>query len=146
MIHAGGVQIRGAIERAAQIAVREHAEHAHVVIDDRGHAEALGGDFQQALGQRACRREPWGRASPVRITSFTYNRRRPRVPAGCERAKSSSVKPRAFEQRHRQRIAHRQRRRGAGGGRQVQRAGLRRHADVQVHGGDSRQRGTRDFR
>ncbi len=37
-----------------------------------------------------------GICAPVRITSFTYRRRRPKAPAGCERAKSSSVKPRAF--------------------------------------------------
>ncbi len=37
-----------------------------------------------------------GTCTPVRITSFTYNSRRPRAPAGCERAKSSSVNPRAF--------------------------------------------------
>ena len=37
-----------------------------------------------------------GSCSPVRITSSTCsNRRRPEVPPGCERAKSSSVKPRA---------------------------------------------------
>jgi hypothetical protein len=38
-----------------------------------------------------------------------------------------------LEQRHRQRIADRQRRRGAGGGREIQRAGLRRHADIEMH-------------
>ncbi len=38
-----------------------------------------------------------GMSAPVRITSRTCsNRRLPKVPAGCERAKSSSVKPRAF--------------------------------------------------
>ena len=38
-----------------------------------------------------------GMSAPVRITSCTCSSRRlPRLPAGCERAKSSSVKPRAF--------------------------------------------------
>ena len=37
-----------------------------------------------------------GTCPPIRITSLTNKRRRPRVPAGWERAKSSSVKPRAL--------------------------------------------------
>ena len=45
------MQVRGSVKRAAQVAVREHAEQVHGVIDDGRHAEALGGNLQQALGQ-----------------------------------------------------------------------------------------------
>ena len=45
-----------------------------------------------------------------------------------------------LEQRHRERIAHGQGRRGAGRGREVERTRFGRHADVQMHGRDTRQR------
>jgi hypothetical protein len=59
---------------------------------------------------------------------------RPRAPPGCENAKSSAEK-----QRDRQRVPHHQCHGGTGGRREVERAGLDFHADVEVHVGQARQ-------
>ena len=48
----------------------------------------------------------------------------PSAPPGCERAKSSALEAARVEQRHGERVAQRHLRRGAGGRRQVERAGL----------------------
>ena len=58
LIHASTAQIHGSVQRAAQIAVRENAEHMHVLIDDGRHSETLAGHFHQAL--RQSRGGPYG--------------------------------------------------------------------------------------
>src|SRR5450830_550217 len=82
------------VDHAAQVAVGEHADGAVVFIHHGRHAHALLRDLHQCLGQ-AVVRPTAGIASPLRITSRTWvSRRRPSAPPGCERAKSSSLKPR----------------------------------------------------
>jgi hypothetical protein len=43
------------IERAAQVAIGEHAEHAAAVVDDRRHAESLAAHLEQTFASAACR-------------------------------------------------------------------------------------------
>ena len=65
------------------------------VVDGEGRLAGLftDGDLRRTLDAGADVR---GTASPVCITSrICSSRRRPKAPAGCERAKSSAVKPRA---------------------------------------------------
>ena len=95
--HRGGVQVDAAIERAAQVAVGEHAEQALVRASTTAVSpRPLRAHLDQALRQRRigthARQLVAARASRRRRAAAACGRaRRP----GCERAKSSAVKPRA---------------------------------------------------
>ena len=60
------------------------------------------------------------------MMSLTLSSALPSLPPGCSTWKSSAEKPRALQQRHRERIAERQHHRRRGGRREAERAGLRR--------------------
>ncbi len=83
-------------QAAAQIAVGEDARDAPVVVGDDRHAHALAAHLDDRFGERRAYAARAARASPVRMTSATrVSNRRPSVPPGCERAKSSTENPRA---------------------------------------------------
>ena len=85
-----------------------------------------------------------GTPSPLRITSLRWvSSLRPRAPPGVRAGEVLGVEAARVQQRHRQRVAQRQLRGGAGGGRQVQRAGFLLDAAVEHDVGVPRQRGTR---
>ena len=117
------------VERAAQVAVGEHAERCGRRVDDHGHAEALARHLQQPL-RSAARRAP--RAAPPRRCASG----RRRAAAACGRARRpdasarnpARVKPRASSSATASASPMRQRRGGAGGRREVERAGFLGHA------------------
>ena len=87
--------------------------------------------------RRACARRgrTRGAASPPCITFSTRISRLPSLPPGCSDAKSSSRNPLRTEQRHRERIAERERGRRARGRHEVHRAGFLGDAAVERHVG-----------
>jgi hypothetical protein len=80
-----------------------------------------------------------GSALPLTITSRTrVRRRRPIGPPGCERAKSSTEKPRASSSTEGERVAERKHRRRAGRGREAERTGFAVDRRVEVNIGGLR--------
>ena len=89
----------------------------------------------------------FGTSAPVRITSLHVQQQTPAQRAGRMGAGEILLgEPAGLEQRHRERIADGQGGRGARRGREVERTRFGRHADVQMHGGDARERRGRDCR
>ena len=87
---------RGALEAAAQVAVGEDAGDAPVA---GRRPPSCPCPCRSSRGPRPAASRRWRRSaapSPLRITSRTrVSSRRPSAPPGCERAKSSTEKPRA---------------------------------------------------
>ena len=121
------VHVDAPVERAAQVAVGEDAERPGGPRRRRPSCRGPSRHLDQALGERRVRAAPPAGRRRVRMTSSTCSSSlRPSAPPGCERAKSCVGEAACFEQRDGERIAHRQRRRGAGGRREIERAGFRR--------------------
>ncbi len=107
-VHAGGVQIGGALDRAAQIAIGEDADHATLRVDDRSHPEALATYLEQTLGERR------------RRTHLRHVRTRPHDVADVQQQTPAEIAGRMrageilfreaarLEQRHAERVADRQ--------------------------------------
>ncbi len=79
--------LSAAADRAAQVAVGEHAEDAVGIVDDHRHPETFARHFfrPSRKGVFSCTR---GTASPVRMNSSTCWSWRARLPLGWRRAKS----------------------------------------------------------
>ena len=141
----GLVHVDAPVERAPQVAVGEHAEHA-AAVDDDAHAEALLRHHDQALGQ------PRLRANYRQIVAGAHDVGDVQQQLAAERAAGMRTREvlgseaARLEQRHGQRVAERERRRGAGRGREVERAGFLGDAHVEMHAGGARQRGLRHCR
>ena len=110
------------------------------VVHDAGHAETLAVHLVDDVRHRRVATDASGRRRPACISDSTRMSFRPRRPPGCRSAKWSASKAFALRQRHRQGVAQRQRRGGAGRRRQVHRTRLFRDVAAQRHVGRLAQR------
>ena len=133
-------QVDRAVDRAAQVAVGEHADRAIRTVDDRGHPETLARHLEQAVGERGLGRDARHvRAGPHHVRD--PQQQPPAEIAGRMRSREVLLGESAgLQQRDRERIADRERGGRARGRREIQGAGFRRHTDLEVHRRGARQR------
>ena len=137
--HRRSVHIDPAIERAAQIAVGEHPEYPLLRRQRRRSCPVPCGSFPAVPAPARCPDATRGSWSP--LSHHILDVQQQSAPEAAARMRAREVLGREaarFEQRDGQRVAHRQCRGGAGGGRQIVRAGLLRQ---RRHRGARRPRG-----
>jgi len=96
LLHAGAVQIRSPVDGARRSPSVNTPRTRFAGIDDGGHSEALASHFHEAVGERRVRAHSRHVSAHAHDVPDVQQSLRPRLPAGWERAKSSSVNPRAF--------------------------------------------------
>ena len=120
----GLVDIHAARQHAPQVAVSEYAHQRAVAVHHAGHAEALAGHFQQRLAQARVLADLGNGGAGVHDVAHVQQQA-PAEAAGRMRTRKILAREAArLEQRHRQCVADSERGRGAGGRRQVVRAGF----------------------
>jgi hypothetical protein len=135
------------LQHAAQVAVGEDPEQAVVRVDDARHADALARHLVQRRGQQRV-----GGAVARQLRALAHDVRDVHEEAAAQRAarvmlgELLAAEAARFQQRHRERVAQRQRRGGARRGRQVERARFLVDAGIQVHVRLARERGIRAAR
>ena len=120
-------------QQASEVAVGDHAAQATGVVDDRRHAEFFRADLDDHVPERRGRAHRGDRLVAVHNLFDREEQALAQRAAGMIAGEILGLDALVFEQRHRQRVAQRQGRRRAGGGREVQRAGLFLHADIEHH-------------
>jgi len=136
--HRRRVHVGAVVERAAQVAVGEYTENAAIVVDHGCHAEAFLRHLHQAVAQPHL--GP-GRGNFLARPHHVAHAQQQPLAEAAARVRAREVlgrKAPVLEQRHGQRVAHRQRRRRARGRGKIERAGLLGHADIEVYVGDAR--------
>ena len=133
---AGVAHIDTGIEDAAQIAIGEDADNVHLVIADGRHAQIFTRDFQQRIAQGGLQADVRDLIAGMHNIIDPQQQLTTECAAGVRQGKIFSGKAAGFEQRYGEGVAHDQRRGGAGGRRQPQRAGLFRdfHAQMDIGG------------
>ena len=140
-------QVHALLHQAAQVAISEDAQHPLLVIHHGGGAQALGAHLAHDPAKWRC--QPHlrnGVAAAHHVTDMGQQLAAQRA-ARVRARKVFFLETARVQQRHSQRVAKRQLRRGARGGRQVQGAGFLHHAAVECDArlfGQRRMHATRD--
>ena len=130
--HRGGALLEHTVvgHVAPKVAVRDDARQAALGIDDAGHAEALPGHLVDDVRHRGVFADRGELLAGVHQL-IEPHQALAELPARMEVREVLLPEALAHEQRHRERVAQRQRRRGAGGRREVERARFLVHAAVE---------------
>jgi len=129
--HQCAVHVHLAVERASQVAVGKHANHALIFVHYRGHAEPLAAHLDQA---RAQWRRRTNHRQVVAPAHDVFDVHQQTTSEGATRVGTRKIFRREsarLEDGDSERIAHGQRGRGAGGRRKIQRTRFGRYAHVE---------------
>ncbi len=138
---ARGMHVEGVFQGAAQVAIGEDAGDPSRGVHHCGHAQALLAHFQQCLLERGVYVHPRQGVAGVHDVAHVHQQAAAQAAAGMSTGEVVCGKAARIQQRDRQGVAQGQRRRGAGGRREVEWAGLLVDRGVQVHVGLARQGG-----
>ena len=125
-------EVDPAVEGPAKVPVREDAEQAALGVHDGGHAETLRGHLQQGAARRGVRADPGHGLPGVHEVLHPEQQAAPEPPARMGACEVLRPEVPGFEEGDRDRVSHRERRGGARGGSEPERAGFLRDAHVDV--------------
>ena len=111
-------------EQAAQVAIGEDAHHVRIGIDHQRSAQALGTHLAHDLAEIGIQRYGGRCVAGAHHVGHGGEQAATQGAAGVRAGEVLGLEAARIEQRHGQRVAQRQLRGGAGGGRQVERAGF----------------------
>ena len=131
--HLGGhaaAQVNAFFNQTTQVAVGEDAQHMPAFVHHSRRAQALGAHFAHELGEGRVRPDLRHGAAAAHDVAHVCEQLAAERTTGVRAGEVFFPETACVEQRHRQRVAERELRRGAGRGRQIQRAGFLGHAAV----------------
>ena len=128
---AHGTQVHAFFNQPAQIAIGEDAQHALLRVGHCRSAQSLDTHLAHQLAQAGIGPHRGHGIALAHDVGHQREQLAPQRTAGVRTGKVFGFKAARLQQGNSQRIAHGQLRRGAGGGCQVERAGLLGHAGVQ---------------
>ena len=126
-------QVNAFFHQAAQVAVSKNSQHALPVIHHGGGAQALVAHLAHQVGKRGLRPYPRHGVAAAHDVMHMRQQFSAQRATGVGAGKILFPETARVQQRHGQRVAQRELRRGAGSWRQVQRAGFPGHTAVQNH-------------
>ena len=129
------MQVGTFLQRAAQVAVGKDADHALVRVNDGGDAHPASRHLDDCIGERCAFVNTWHILSRAHDIAHVREKFPTERPAGMGARKFVAAETFCLHDGDRKRVPKRERRSGAGRGREVERTGFFLRARVDVHVG-----------